>query len=43
MLDAASRITELAGDGEVEVDMAFDQAEQTMLAVGSAGRGGVDP
>lgn len=34
MLEAARRITELAGDPEVEVDTALDQAEQTMLAVG---------
>ncbi|MCY4369823.1 MAG: AAA family ATPase [bacterium] len=34
MLEAARRITELAGDLETEVDTALDQAEQTMLAVG---------
>ncbi len=34
MLEAARRITELAGDLEIEVDEALDQPEQTMLAVG---------
>ncbi len=39
MLEAAHRITELAGNLETEVDDALDQAEQTMLAVGEAKAG----
>ena len=39
MLDAARRITELAGDLDTEVDDALDRAEQTMLAVGEAKAG----
>lgn len=34
MLEAARRVTELAGDLETDVDTALDRAEQTMLAVG---------
>ena len=39
MLDAATRITELALDLDSALDTALDRAEQTMLAVGERGAG----